>query len=315
MKISICIPCYNEKDNLEAIYQSITEEMCQEKYDYEIIFADNASKDESRVVLRKLAERDKHVKVILNLSNYGPKRSNYNGIYRSTGDAMITLACDFQDPISMIHILLRKWEEGNKVVFGQKVLSKENPFKRGLRTLYYRIIQVFSNVKHNEHVSSLFLLDRSVIDTLKTINDFDLDIHHLLEELGYPIMLVPYVQEKRRAGKSSYNMLRYLDFAIVELINTSYVPLRITTILGVCMSICSFLLGVSYLVYKLMFWYTFDAGMAPIVIGLFFLGSVQLMFMGIIGEYIGVVLRKITNRPLVLEEEIINFDNQKENIK
>lgn len=310
-KISICVPCYNEQDNIQLLYETLVSEMKKEKsYDYEIVFADNASTDNSKTILRNLAAKDSKVKVIFNLRNYGPKRSNSNGFYRSSGDAVITLAADFQDPPELIHSLLRCWEKGDLVVFGQKIVAKEDKLKHGLRTLYYKIIKYFSSINHYEHVSSLFLLDRSVINVIKEVDDPDIDVHHLIEDLGFHVRLVPYTQELRRAGNSSYNVIRYFDFAITELVNTSYVPLRIATVLGTVMSFLSFLVGLLYFIYKLIFWERFDAGLAPILIGIFFLGSVQLMFLGIIGEYIGAILRKITKRPLVLEEETLNFDNE-----
>lgn len=312
-RISICVPCYNEEDNINQIYESIVFEMEKEpEYEFEIIFPDNASRDNSANLLRELCKKDHRVKVIINRRNYGPKRSNLNAFYRSSGDAMITMACDLQDPPQMIHELLREWEKGNLVVFGQKTVSRENIFMYGIRTLYYKIIKYFSNINHYEHVSSLFLLDRSVIDTVKDIDDYEIDIHHLIEDLGYHVALVPYTQEKRKRGKSSYNFIRYFDFAITELVNTSYFPLRIATFLGCIMSFICFLVGIVYFVYKLIFWNTFDAGLAPIVIGLFLLGSIQIMFLGIIGEYIGVLMRKITKRPVVLEEDAINFEEEKE---
>lgn len=314
-KVSICIPCYNEEKNIENMYQAILDEMKKEPlYDFEILFADNASRDHSKEILKKLAARDDRVKVVINQRNFGPKRSNYNIFFRASGEAVYTMACDFQDPPAMIHELLREWEKGNLVVFGQKTNTRENFIMRGIRTLYYKIIKYFSSINHYEHVSSLFLIDKDVVDTIEKLDDFEIDVHHLIEDLGYHVSLVPYTQEKRAAGKSSYNFFRYFDFAITELVNTSYFPLRIATFLGTIMSIFSFIIGIVYFIYKLLFWNSFDAGLAPVVIGLFLLGSIQIMFLGIIGEYIGVLMRKITKRPLVVEEEAINFetDNQKD---
>ena len=308
-KVSICIPCYNEEENIENLYNVLKEEIESEKeYDFEFVFADNASKDSSREILSKLANEDPGVKVIVNRRNYGPKRSNYNAFFRASGDVILTMACDFQDPPAMIHELLRSWEKGNLVVFGQKTNSKENCVMHLIRSLYYKIIKYFSEVNHYEHVSSLFLMDREVVDVIKKIDDFEIDVHHLIEDLGYSVALVPYTQEKRAKGKSSYNFIRYFDFAITELVNTSYLPLRIATYLGSIMSFLSFLVGIVYFVYKLIFWDTFDAGSAPVVIGLFLLGSIQIMFLGIIGEYVGVITKKLSKRPLVLEEETFNLE-------
>lgn len=313
-KVSICIPCYNEEGNIENMYHALLEEIKSEtEYEFEFVFADNASKDSSRDILNRLAKEDKNVKAIINRRNYGPKRSNYNAFFRANGDAILTLACDFQDPPSMIHELLRAWEKGNLVVFGQKTNTKENPIMYCVRTLYYKIIKYFSNVNHYEHVSSLLLLDKEVVDMIKEIGDFEIDAHHLIEDLGYSISLVPYTQEKRAKGKSSYNFIRYFDFAVTELVNTSFFPLRIATFFGFIMSFLSFMVGLVYFVYKLIFWNSFNAGAAPVVIGLFMLGSIQIMFLGIIGEYIGVIMRKLTKRPVVLEKESFNLSNERIN--
>lgn len=308
-KLSICIACYNEEENILDAYNQISS-ICQDlkDYDYEIIFADNASKDDSEQIFRQLAEADKHVKVIFNYRNYGPARSSKNVCIRATGDAVISLPCDLQDPPEMIPVLVKEWEAGNLIVWGQKTGSQENPIKYFLRNIYYRIIKGVASVPQLEQVTGFGIIDRSVWREIKATNERTMSVRHLVADLGYPVKLVPYTQRKRKKGKSSYNLWRWLDFAINSLINTSTVPLRMTTLFGLICSLVSFFIGIVYLVYKLIYWNSFSAGIAPIIIAVLFLGSVQIMIMGVIGEYIGVVLSKVTKRPLVLERECLNFE-------
>lgn len=307
-KISVCIPCYNEEKNIMNAYNRVSNVLSTlEKYDYEILFADNASKDGSEAILRQLAAEDKHVKVIFNMRNYGPMRSGKNMCFRATGDAVISMPCDLQEPPEMIPEFVKEWEKGNLIVWGQKTKSKENPVKYFLRSIYYKIIKMFSDVPQYEQTDGFGITDRSVYDMIKSLDDQDVEVRHMIADLGYPVKLIPYTQERRQYGKSSYNLWRYFDFALTSLITTSRVPLRLTTILGVICSIISFALGTIYLIYKLARWNSFSVGIAPLVIAVFFLGSVQILSIGMIGEYVGVVLSKATKRPLVLERECLNF--------
>lgn len=309
-KISVCIACYNKEENVFPMYTAITEQMKKfiDRYDYEIIFEDNDSKDGTRNILRKIAGNDKHVKVIFNTRNFGPNRSGMNCLFRATGDVAISLPCDFQVMPELIESYLPFWEQGNFIVCGQKLESDENRFKFFLRKIYYKIIKIFSDIPQYEQLCGLTIIDRTIINVIKQTYEPEVAFRHLIAELGYKIKLIPYKQEKRRAGKSSYNMYRYFDFAITSLINTSFMPLRIFVVLGLLSSILCLLIGIIYFAYKLTHWYSFDAGIAPVIIGMFFIGSVQLFFMGILGEYIGSILRKISKYPMVVEEEVINFD-------
>lgn len=310
-KISVCVPCYNEEGNIYPMYVAVTEQMRKfaDKYDYEIIFEDNDSKDGSKDILKDIAQKDKHVKVIFNTRNFGPSRSGINCMSRAIGDAVVNIPCDFQVPPELIEEYLMFWEQGNLVVYGQKLESEENKFKFFLRKIYYRIIEKFSDIPQYNQLSGLVVLDRKIMDMVKQVYVPEVSLRHLLPELGYKIKVVPYRQQKRRAGKSSYNIYRYFDFAITSLVNTSYLPLRLSVILGLLMSILCFVAGMVYLIYKLTHWDSFNTGMAPILIGIFFIGSVQLFFIGMLGEYIGSILRKTSKYPLVVEEETINFDD------
>lgn len=309
-KISVCMACYNEEENVHLMYREVKKQLTKyaERYDYEIIFEDNDSQDKTREILREIAREDKRVKVIFNTRNFGPNRSIANCIFRATGDVVITLPCDFQVPPELLEEYMSYWEQGHLIVYGQKLSSEENKLKFFLRKIYYKIIKMFSDVPQYDQLCGMMVVDRKIVNAIKEAYEPDVDLRHLLPELGYKIKVVPYKQQKRRAGKSSYNIYRYFDFAITSLINTSYLPLRLSVILGGIMAVICFIIGMVYLIYKLIHWNTFDAGIAPLVIGIFFIGSIQLLFIGILGEYIGSILRKISKQPLVVEEETINLD-------
>lgn len=307
--ISVMTPCYNEEGNIRNIYNAVKEQFDKmPQYTYEHIFIDNYSTDNSRKILRELAAEDSNVKVILNARNFGPNRSGNYGMLQGTGDALICIVCDLQDPPEMIPTFLQKWEEGYKVVLGQKTKSKENPLMFQVRKLYYKIMEKLSETEHLTNVTGYGLFDKEVLDMIKWMDDPDPYIRGLVTQLGYKWCLVEYTQQERTSGKSSYNFNRYFDFAITGLTHVSKKPLRIVTLVGLIMSAISFVIAFIYLVFKLVHWYEFDMGTAPILIGVFLLGSVQLACLGVIGEYIGAILTKVTKRPMVVEEERINFD-------
>lgn len=307
--ISVMTPCYNEEGNIRNIYMAVKDQFTKlPQYTYEHIFIDNYSTDKSREILRQLALEDKNVKVIFNARNFGPNRSGTYGMLQGTGDALICIVCDLQDPPEMIPVFLEKWEAGNKVVLGQKTKSKENPLMFGVRKLYYKIMESLSETEHLTNVTGYGLYDREVLDMIKWMDDPDPYIRGLIPQLGYKWCLVEYTQQERKFGKSSYNFNKYFDFAITGLTHVSKKPLRIVTLSGLAMSAVSFILAIVYLIFKLVNWNKFDAGTAPILIGMFLLGSVQLACLGVIGEYIGAVLTRITKRPMVVEEERLNFD-------
>ena len=308
-KISLFTPCYNEEGNVYALYKKVTEVMKQlPQYTYEYIFIDNHSTDKTREILRKIAAEDKRVKVIFNVSNFGPSRSGSYGFYQTSGDVSICLACDFQDPPEMIPEFIKKWEEGYKVVWGKKIGSEESKFMYAIRCLYYKIIKVFAESKQYENVTGFGLYDREVMDLFRKANDPEPSLRNLVGEYGYEVGFVEYFRPTRKKGKSSYNFFRYYSQAIHSLITTSRVPLRIATFVGILIGAVSAIIGIVYLVLKLLFWDSFEMGVAPLMCGVFFVGAVQLVFLGIIGEYIGEILARQMNRPLVVEEERINFE-------
>lgn len=308
-KISVCIPCYNEEENIIDCYEQVSKVLkTLVEYDYEIIFEDNDSKDKSQQILRKLAEKDKKVKVIFNMRNFGADFSGKNCFMSASGDVIFGMSCDLQEPPEMLPEFIRLWEQGYLVVWGQKTESEENKIKIFLRSVYYWIINRFSDYPQYKQTTGWGVTDKSVQETLKKLNWSVTSYRHMIAELGYPVKLIPYKQQARKKGKSTYNVWRYLDFAISSLVSTSGLPLRMMTVTGVIGSFFSFLTGSAYLIYKMICWDTFTAGVAPIVIAVFFIGSIQLLFTGLIGEYLHMILKVVLNRPLVIEKERINFD-------
>lgn len=306
--ISVMTPCFNEEGNIMNIYQAVKEQFDKmPHYTYEHIFIDNCSTDGSRMILRELAKNDKNVKVILNAMNFGPNRSGTYGMLQATGDALICIVCDLQDPPELIPTFLEKWEQGYKVVMGQKTQSKENPLMFQVRKLYYTLMRELSETEHLTNVTGYGLYDKEVLDMIRWMDDPDPYIRGLVTQLGYKWCLVEYTQQARKVGKSSYNFAKYFDFAITGLTHVSKKPLRIATLSGFLMSVISFIIAIIYLIMKLVRWDDFQMGTAPILIGMFLLGSIQLAFIGVIGEYIGAILTKVTKRPMVVEEERINF--------
>lgn len=311
--ISVCVLCYNEEKNVAEMAFAISEQMKKlDEYDYEIIFSDNASTDLTPVKLRKLAAEDERIKVIINNRNFGTRRSGINCMAHAKGDAVISIPCDFQDPPELIPEFVKEWENGHKIVCGQKTSSEESKIKYLLRTVFYNIIDYFSDIKQYKHIAGITLNDREIINQ---VLEYGLDIayRNLIAELGYEPKLIEYKQRKRREGKSSYNLFRYLDFALSSMVTTSVVPIRVATISGCLMSFLSFMFGIIYFIYKLIYWRSFPTGVAPMVIGVFFLGSVQILFVGLIGEYIGILLKRTTKLPIVVEKELINISCDLEN--
>lgn len=307
--ISLFTPCYNEEGNVYALYKKVTEVMKDlPEYAYEYVFIDNASTDNTQNILRKIAKEDKRVKVIINVRNFGPSRSGSYGFFQTSGDVSICLACDFQDPPELIPEFIRKWENGYKVVWGKKLDSEESKLMYAFRRLYYKIVKSMAESVQYDDVTGFGLYDREVMDLLRKSNDPTPNFRNLIGEYGYEVGMVEYHQPKRKSGKSSYNFFKYYSVAVNSLITTSRIPLRMATFMGTIVAGLSFLVGLIYLVLKLIFWNSFSFGIAPLVIGLFFLGAVQLLFIGVLGEYIGEILVRQMNRPLVVEKERINFE-------
>lgn len=308
-KISILIPCYNEEDNVVPMSEAITAlfEGTLSEYDYELIFIDNDSRDTTRVKLRKICAKNPHIKAIFNAKNFGQFNSPYYGMLQTTGDCTITMVCDFQDPIELIPQYIAEWENGYKIVIGIKTSSQENKIMYGLRSVYYKLIKKFSDVEQIEHFTGSGLYDKDFIQVLRDLKDPTPFLRGIVAELGYKRKEIPYEQPKRRAGKSKNNFYSLYDAAMLSVTSYTKIGLRLCTFLGMICGSISALIGLIYLIFKLVWWDRFAAGMAPVLIGMFLLSSVQLFFIGFIGEYISSINQRVMNRPLVIEEERINF--------
>lgn len=308
-KISILIPCYNEEDNVgpmsEAIVNLFTTELTS--YDYELLFIDNDSHDNTRPLLREICAKNPKIKAIFNAKNFGQFNSPYYGILQTTGDCTISMVCDFQDPIELIPQYIKEWENGYKIVIGIKTSSKENPIMYHLRGLYYKFIKKFSDVEQIEHFTGSGLYDRDFVEVLRKLKDPTPFLRGIVAELGYRRKEIPYEQPKRRAGKTHNNFYSLYDAAMLSITSYTKIGLRLCTFFGVICGSASVVIGLVYLIMKLVHWNSFAPGMAPVLIGMFFLGAIQLFFIGFIGEYILSINQRVMNRPLVIEEERINF--------
>lgn len=309
-KISITIPCYNEEENVYPLHDALVEmfEIDLPNYEYELLYIDNCSSDRTRELLKELGKQDKHVKAILNAKNFGQFNSPYYGMMQTTGDCTILMAADFQDPVEMVPKYVAEWEKGYKIVIGRKTSSKESSIVYHLRSLYYKIIKKFSEVEQIEHFTGFGLYDKDFMDVLRNLKDPTPFLRGIVAELGYKRKEIPYEQPQRRAGKTHNNWYSLYDAAMLSFTSYTKIGLRLATFIGIFVGALSFIIAIVYLIMKLVFWDTFTAGMAPVIIGMFFLGSVQLFFLGFMGEYILSMNQRIMNRPLVIEEERINFD-------
>lgn len=306
--ISVVTPCYNEEENVEELYLKIKSIFVENgKYRYEHIFIDNASTDTTPQLLRALASQDKNVKVILNARNFGHIRSPYYGLLQSSGDAAILMASDFQDPPQLISEFIKKWEEGSKIVLGVKSQSEESSAMWAVRSCYYYLIGKLSEIKLTKNNTGFGLYDRVVLETLRKLDDPYPYFRGMISDLGYSTALVSYTQPTRKRGITKNNFYTLYDMAMLGITNHSKIPLRLATMTGFLMSAISFSVAMGYLFYKLLFWQQFQLGVAPVVIGIFFFSSIQLFFIGIIGEYIGSIHTQVLKRPLVIEKERIGF--------
>lgn len=309
-KISIVVPCFNEEENVVPMADAIREEFKKNlsSYEYEIIFIDNDSKDNTRELIRKLCNSDKGIKGIFNAKNFGQFNSPYYGMLQSTGDATVLMAADFQDPVEMIPKYVAAWEEGYKIAIGIKKSSQENKIMYHLRSLYYKTIKKLSEVEQIEHFTGFGLYDKAFINVMRNLDDPVPFLRGIVAELGFRRKEIPYEQPQRRAGITSNNLYRLYDAAMLSITAYTKVGLRLATFAGVILSGISMIIAVIYLILKLVYWDRFPAGMAPILIGMLFLGSIQIFFIGLIGEYILTINQRVMKRPLVVEEERINFD-------
>lgn len=311
-KISVLIPCYNEEENVGPISQAVTEILERElpRYDYELVFIDNDSTDKTREIIRGLCAANPKIKAIFNARNFGQFNSPYYGILQVTGDCVIEMVADFQDPVDMIPKYVHEWENGYKIVIGIKTSSKENKLMYWLRSCYYRTIKKLSDVEQIEHFTGSGLYDREFIEVLRRLDDPTPFLRGIVAELGYKRKEIPYEQPLRRAGKTHNNFYRLYDAAMLSVTSYTKAGLRLATMFGSICALFSMAIALVYLVMKLIWWDRFPAGTAPMLIGMLFLGSVQLFFIGFLGEYIMSINQRVMKRPLVIEEERINFEEK-----
>ena len=308
--ISIMIPCYNEEENARPIYEAVRDELISScpNYDYEILFIDNKSQDRTREIIEDICARDKHVKAIFNCKNFGQFNSPYYGITQTSGDCTITICADFQDPVELIPRFVAEWEKGYKIVIGRKTRSQESKIMYFLRGCYYKLIRSMSNVEMIEQFTGFGLYDKSFVETLRNLKDPTPFIRGIVAELGPERKEIEYEQPKRRAGKTHNNFMSLYDAAMLSFTSYTKAGMRIATFLGFIIAFLSFIVALGYLIAKLCMWNRFTAGYAPMMIAIFFMGGVQLAFLGFLGEYVMNMNTRLMNRPLVVEEKRINFD-------
>lgn len=308
--ISVMIPCYNEEENVFEIYKAVKKEIQTNlsEYNYEIVFIDNKSKDNTRNLIRAVCQMDKNVKAIFNIKNFGQFNSPYYGLIQCTGDCVISICADFQDPVELIPKMVHEWENGNKVICMVKKSSKESKLMYFARSCYYKLIKKLSDVEQIEHFTGFGLYDKSFIEILRNLKDSMPFIRGIVAEYAPDHLEIPYEQAERRAGKTHNNFYTLYDAAMLSFTSYTKAGLRIVTFFGFFVAMISLLVSLVYFIYKLTHWNTFDAGVAPVIIGLFFVGGVQLGALGFIGEYIMNMNQRLINRPLVIEEERLNWD-------
>ena len=311
-RISVMIPCYNEEENARPIYTAVKDQLTQNcpSYDYEILFIDNKSQDQTRKILREICAEDSNVKAIFNVKNFGQFNSPYYALLQTSGDCTITMCADFQDPPELIPQFVAAWEEGYKIVIGRKTKSRENPLLYWARGIYYKMLRKMSSTEIIEQFTGFGLYDKSFVETLRQLNDPTPFMRGLVAELGPERKEIEYEQPKRRAGKTHNNFFTLYDAAMLSFTSYTKSGLRIATFAGFIIAFLSFLFGMVYLVLKLLFWNSFTAGYAPMMISVFFLGGLLLSFLGFLGEYVMAINIRVMNRPLVVEEERINFKNK-----
>ncbi|HAG68968.1 MAG TPA: glycosyltransferase [Lachnospiraceae bacterium] len=310
-KISILIPCFNEVENAQAMADALRQ-LFKDKlsgYDHEIVFIDNCSTDGTRDVIERLCKEDKRIRAIFNASNFGQFNSPFYGMCQCEGDCVIPVCCDFQDPLELIPVFIEEWEKGHRIVSGIKSSSRENGFIYFLRTIYYKMIKNMSDVQMLEHFTGFGLYDRSFIMLIRQLNDPIPFLRGIVAEYGsgFNMIQIEYEQARRRAGKTHNNFYSLYDAAMLSFTSYTKIGLRLAVFMGFITAVISFVIAIIYLVLKLIYWNSFRAGYAPMIIGVFLLGGLQLFFIGLIGEYILNINKRVIHRPVVVEERRINF--------
>ncbi|RXH56500.1 glycosyltransferase family 2 protein [Granulicella sibirica] len=307
--ISIVTPCYNEQDNVRNLYTQVRDVMVSiGKYRYEHIFIDNSSKDATVAILKQIAAEDPNVKIIVNSRNFGHIRSPIHALFQARGDAVLGIVADLQDPPPMIRDLIREWENGAYCVLGIKRTSEEASLMFWLRKEYYKLAERLSSIETIQNYTGFGLYDRKVVDLVRSFDDPYPYFRGMIAEIGLPTVKLLYDQPARKFGFTKNNWYTLYDIGMLGIINHSKVPLRLATFAGFIGAGVSFLIALSYLVLKILFWSTFTFGLAPMLIGVFFISSLQLVFLGIMGEYVGAIYTQVQKRPYAVELERINFE-------
>ena len=275
-----------------------------------MIFTDNDSEDMTQKRLRDLCQKDKRIKAIFNMRNFGPDCNTINGMFAASGDCVVCICCDLQEPPEMIADMVHKWEQGEKLVWGQKTGTQEGFVISSCRKLYYLLISIFAEVEQYPNCIGFGVYDREIVEELRHLNDPNPILRNVVPNLGYKPCLLPYQKRQRTRGKSSYNFFRYFDMALNSVVHTTKIPMKFMIYFGGICGVLSFLIGLFYLILKLLFWDTFALGLAPIIVSVTFISSIQIFFLGIIGEYILAILDRVSFTKHVVEKERINFDRK-----
>jgi len=313
-KISIMVPCYNEEENVVPLSEALIDMFKKDlpNYEYDILYIDNASTDTTRVKLRALCENNPKIRAIFNAKNFGQFNSPYYGILQTDGDCTIPVCADFQDPVELIPELVKKWEEDYKIVCAIKSRSKESKIMYFLRSVYYKMIKKMSSSEQIEHFTGFGLYDKSFVQVLRDLDDPIPFIRGIIGELGYKRTEIEYVQPQRRAGKTHNNFYTLYDAAMLSFTSYTKIGLRLATFIGAICGGASIVVGIIYLIFKLIYWDRFVAGMAPLILIVSFMSSLQIFFIGLMGEYILSMNKRLMNRPLVIEEERLNFSSKEQ---
>ncbi len=312
--LTILTPCFNEEGNVREVYEQVKAVMATiPDLEYDHLFIDNASTDETVRILRELAAEDKRVEVIVNTRNFGQVRSPYHAFLQARGDAVMTCVADLQDPPELIPQFVAKWREGFKVVIGVKQGTSESWVMARTRRFYYWLVaRLSSDVELVHNFTGFGLYDRAVIEEFRGTEEQYPYVRGMVSDFGYQLAVIPYMQPVRTKGRSKNNFLSLYDIAMLGITNHSKIPLRLATMAGFAISIVSLVVALVYLALKLVWWDTFNLGLAPLVIGVYFFGAVQLFFIGVLGEYIGSIHTQVHKRPLVVERERINLDEPRD---
>ncbi len=315
-KITVLVPCYNEVENVEPLSKAIIDifesDMTLQKYTFDILFIDNCSTDGTRDKLEELCAADKRITAIFNAKNFGQFNSPFHAMLQAKCDCLISMCCDFQDPVEMLPVFVREWENGYKIVCAIKSQSKENKILYALRSAYYKMIKKFSTVEQIEHFTGFGLYDNSFLEVLKKLDDPTPFLRGIVAELGFKRKEVPYCQQERRAGKTHNNWASLFDAAMLSFTSYTKIGVRMAVVLGAILSAFNALLGLLYIIFACIFPQLWSLWVIPILIAIFFVGSVLMFFTGFVGEYVVSVSKRVTNRPLVVEEKRLNMKNDSE---